>query len=308
LTLTIPNLSAPDNRLYWYRMEVAKRRLLYTLGELGVGVKSRQADPEHGLAFEFLEDGGDGSRVMTGHDDGLITLNIAEADDAHREKVRTSMGEPYRTLLGHFRHETGHYYFDQLVQGDLRWIEPFRKLFGDERADYGEALNAYYRNGAPADWQASYISAYATMHPWEDWAETWAHYMLIVDVLDTSTSYGLALLPDDPREPTLTDRTPVEDASFENLMKRWFPLTYALNSLNRSLGMKDGYPFTLAAPVVDKLRFVHRVIAAASDKAAVLTAGARPAGQTAATDTRQTTNAGATAGNAVPDQTTSQPR
>ncbi len=104
------------------------------------------------------------------------------------------------------------------------------------------------------------------MHPWEDWAETWAHYMLIVDVLDTSTSYGLALLPDDPSEPTLTDRTPVEDASFENLMKRWFPLTYALNSLNRSLGMPDGYPFTLASPVVDKLRFVHRVIAAAGDK------------------------------------------
>ncbi|WP_246217086.1 zinc-binding metallopeptidase family protein [Paraburkholderia panacisoli] len=308
LTLTIPNLSAPDNRLYWYRLEGAKRRLLYTLAGLGVDVKSRQADPEHGLAFEFLEDGGDGSRVMTGHDNGLITLNIAEADDAHREKVRTSMGEPYRTLLGHFRHETGHYYFDQLVQNDPRWLEPYRTLFGDERADYGEALNAYYRNGAPADWQASYISAYATMHPWEDWAETWAHYLLIVDVLDTSTSYGLALLPDDPREPTLTDRTPVEDASFENLMKRWFPLTYALNSLNRSLGMKDGYPFTLAAPVVDKLRFVHRVIAAAGEKAALLTAETRTAGQTAATDMRQAAGAGPAAGNAAPEQQTAQPR
>lgn len=266
LTRTIPNLSAPDNRLYWYRLEMAKRRLLYTLAELGLDVKSAQEDPEHGLAFEFLEDGGDGSRVMTGHDNGLITLNIAEADDAHREEVRTAMGEPYRTLLGHFRHETGHYYFDQLVQNDPRWLEPYRELFGDERADYGESLNAYYRDGAPADWQASYISAYATMHPWEDWAETWAHYLLIVDVLDTSTSYGLALLPDDPSEPTLTDRTPVEDASFENLIKRWYPLTYALNSLNRSLGMADGYPFTLAAPVVEKLRFVHRVIAQASDK------------------------------------------
>ncbi len=266
LTRTIPNLSAPDNRLYWYRLEMAKRRLLYTLAELGLDVKSRQADPEHGLAFEFLEDGGDGSRVMTGHDNGLITLNIAEADDAYREKVRTAMGEPYRTLLGHFRHETGHYYFSQLVEHDPHWLEPFRALFGDESVDYGEALNAYYRDGAPADWQASYISAYATMHPWEDWAETWAHYMLIVDVLDTSTAYGVALLPDDPSEPTLTDRTPVEDASFENLMKRWFPLTYALNSLNRSLGMADGYPFTLAAPVLDKLRFVHRVIAETGDK------------------------------------------
>jgi hypothetical protein len=266
LTRIIPNLSTPANRLYWYRLEVAKRRVLYTLAELGLEVKSRQEDPERGLAFEFLEDAGNGSRVMTGHDNGLITLNVAEADDAHRENVRTAMGEPYRTLLGHFRHETGHYYFSQLVENSPRWLEPFRELFGDERADYGEALDAHYRNGAPADWQASYISAYATMHPWEDWAETWAHYMLIVDVLDTSTSYGVALLPDDPGEPTLNDRTPVEDASFDNLMKRWFPLTYALNSLNRSLGMPDGYPFALAAPVLDKLRFVHRVIADAGDR------------------------------------------
>ncbi|MEA3085335.1 MAG: hypothetical protein QOC89_3032 [Paraburkholderia sp.] len=295
LTRTIPNLSAPDNRLYWYRLEMAKRRLLYTLAALGLDVPSRQTDPEHGLAFEFLEDGGDGSRVMTGHDNGLITLNIAEADDVHREKVRSAMGEPYRTLLGHFRHETGHYYFSQLIENNPRWIEPYRKLFGDERADYGEALTAYYRDGAPApaDWQASYISAYATMHPWEDWAETWAHYMLIVDVLDTSTSYGLALLPDDPSEPTLTDRTPVEDASFENLMKRWFPLTYALNSLNRSLGMPDGYPFTLASPVVDKLRFVHRVIAAAGDKTQPREA-AKPAADAGAVQTTlQTAAAGA---------------
>ena len=280
LTRTIPNLSAPDNRLYWYRLEMAKRRLLYTLAALGLDVPSRKDDPESGLAFEFLEDGGDGERVMTGHDNGLITLNIAEAEDAYREKVRSAMGEPYRTLLGPFRHETGHYYFSQLVENNPRWLEPYRKLFGDERADYGEALTAYYRDGAPKDWQGSFISAYATMHPWEDWAETWAHYLLIVDVLDTSTSYGLALLPDDPSEPTLTDRTPVEDASFENLMKRWFPLTYALNSLNRSLGMPDGYPFTLASPVVDKLRFVHRVIAAAGDKTQPREA-AKPAGNAA---------------------------
>jgi hypothetical protein len=284
---------------------MAKRRLLYTLAALGLDVPSRQTDPEHGLAFEFLEDGGDGSRVMTGHDNGLITLNIAEADDVYREKVRSAMGEPYRTLLGHFRHETGHYYLSQLVENNPRWIEPYRKLFGDERASYGEALTAYYRDGAPADWQASYVSAYATMHPWEDWAETWAHYMLIVDVLDTSTSYGLALLPDDPNEPTLTDRTPVEDASFENLMKRWFPLTYALNSLNRSLGMPDGYPFTLASPVVDKLRFVHRVIAAAGDKTQPREA-AKPAN---AAGTVQTTAAGTspTAGAPATTQPAAQP-
>ena len=260
LTRVIPNLAPPDNRLYWYRLEVAKRRLLYTLATLGITAESRHDNPQEGLEFEFLEDTGTGGQVMTGHDNGLITLNIAEADDAYRESTRTAMHEPYRTLLGHFRHETGHYYFDRLVAG-TPWLEPFRKLFGDESVNYAEALDAYYRDGAPADWQASYISAYATMHPWEDWAETWAHYLLIVDVLDTATSYGVALLPSDPSEPTLTDQTPVEDASFDNLMKRWFPLTYALNSLNRSLGMPDGYPFTLAPPVVEKLRLVHRVIA-----------------------------------------------
>jgi hypothetical protein len=265
LTRTIPDLGAPDNRLYWYRLEIAKRRLLYTLAALGLDVPSRRTAPEHGLAFEFLADPGDGSRVMTGHDHGLITLNIAEADDVYREKVRSAMGEPYRTLLGHFRHETGHYFFSRLVENNPRWIEPYRRLFGNERAGYGDALTAYYRDGAPADWQASYISAYATMHPWEDWAETWAHYLLIVDVLDTSTSHGLTLLPDDPGEPTLTDRTPVENASFENLLQRWFALTYALSSLNRSLGVPDGYPYSLTLPVVDKLRFVHRVIAAAGN-------------------------------------------
>ncbi|HEY3599899.1 MAG TPA: putative zinc-binding metallopeptidase [Paraburkholderia sp.] len=271
LTHTIPNLNAPDNRFYWYRLETAKRRLLYTLAALGLDIESRETDPEHGLEFEFLADTGTGERVMTGHMNGRITLNIAEADDAHREQMRSEMGEPYRTLLGHFRHESGHYYFARLVD-NTRWLDAFRERFGDERVDYSEALDAYYRDGAPADWPQNYISAYATMHPWEDWAETWAHYLLIVDVLETSTSYGLALLPAGPNEPALTDQTPIEEASFDNLMTRWFPLTYVLNSLNRSLGMADGYPFTLAPPVVDKLRFVHRVITAA--------AAARPAAKT----------------------------
>jgi hypothetical protein len=260
-TRTIPNLARPENRVYWYRLENAKRRLLYTLMALDLPVQSRQENPERGLEFEFLEDNGAGEKVMTGHSSGVVTLNIAEADDAHREKTRSALGEPYRTLLGHFRHETGHYYFDRLVIGK-RWLAQFRKLFGDESTDYAAALDAYYRNGPPADWAQSYISAYATMHPYEDWAETWAHYLHIVDTLDTATACGLALLPERPHEPTLTDCTPVDEASFDNLMARWFPLTYVLNSLNRSLGMPDGYPFTLASAVIDKLRFVHRAVAA----------------------------------------------
>jgi len=266
-TSTIPNLTVPENRVYWYRLEVAKRRLLYTLTTtLGLSLQSRRENPETGLEFAFLENTPKGKPVMTGHAHGRITLNIAEADDAAREQARTALGEPYRTLLGHFRHEIGHYFFDRLIAGKPMWEAAFRLRFGDERASYAEALQAYYDGGPPADWAQAHISAYAAMHPWEDWAETWAHYLHMVDALDTAVSYGLALLPDHPQEPELTDQTPVEDASFNNLMSRWFPLTYVLNSLNRSLGQPDGYPFTLPQPVVDKLRFVHRVIAASATK------------------------------------------
>ncbi|MFP4903216.1 putative zinc-binding metallopeptidase, partial [Paraburkholderia sp. BR14261] len=189
-TRTIPDLSRPENRLYWYRLETAKRRLLYTLGALGLPLVTRAEDPEHGLQFEFLEETGDGQRIMTGHDHGLITMNIAEADDAHRERTRISLHEPYRTLLGHFRHEVGHYYFDRLIAQEStgRWLEPFRRRFGDERADYAAALAAHYADGPASDWAERHVSAYASVHPWEDWAETWAHYLHIVDTLDTATA------------------------------------------------------------------------------------------------------------------------
>ncbi|MGO4157165.1 zinc-binding metallopeptidase family protein [Cupriavidus sp. YAF13] len=260
LTRTTPCLDTPNNRLYWARLEVAKRRVLYTLTALGLPHVSREAAPEFGLQFDFLEDVGE-ERVMTGHDNGLITMNIAEADDAHREKTRSLMGEPYRTLLGHFRHEIGHYYFDRLIAG-TRWQAPFRERFGDERADYGEALKAHYDKGAQEGWEQNYVSAYAATHPWEDWAETWAHYLHIVDTVDTAAACGLALKPGTAGEPTLTDQTPVGDASFQSLMDRWFPLTYVLNSLNRSLGVPDVSLFALSPVVVDKLRFVHEVVSA----------------------------------------------
>jgi len=266
LTHIIPDLSRPGNRVYWYRFETAKRRLLFALDALGLPVTSRQQDPEGGLAFELLEDS-DAERVMTGHDNGLITMNVAEADPVHLERTRSEMGEGYRTLLGHFRHEVGHYYFDRLVAGTV-WEAPFRDLFGDERADYGEALKVHYDNGPPPDWERSFVSSYATSHPFEDWAETWAHYLHMVDTIDTAASCGLELNPEAGNEPTLTDSTPIVNKSFDNLMKRWYPLTYVLNSLNRSLGLADAYPFALAPRVVDKLRFVHLVIAAAGRQGA----------------------------------------
>ncbi|KQR74365.1 hypothetical protein ASG35_19825 [Burkholderia sp. Leaf177] len=261
LTHTIPNLGVPNRRYYWFRLEAAKRRLLYTLGALGLRVDSRQDNPKTGLQFEFMEDGR-GKRVLTGHDNGLITMNIAEADDAHRERTRLAMGEPYRTLLGHFRHEIGHYYFDRLI-ANTPWIKSFRKNFGDERRSYKAALARHYKVGPPPDWKKSFVSGYATTHAWEDWAETWAHYLHIFDTIDTARACGVGLAPLNSLDPTLVAQPLTGEATFDHLMQQWFPLTYALNSLNRSLGMPDAYPFALAPPVVEKLRFVHRVVAAA---------------------------------------------
>lgn len=260
LTTIIPSLASPQNRKYWYRLERAKRRMLYTLVQLDLPVVSRHDDPERGLAFEFLEYFSGGPPVHTGHNDGLITINIAEADDAHRASTRVQMDEPYRTLLGHFRHEIGHYYFMRLVE-EGPMIDQCRALFGDDRLDYGAALQRHYDNGPPQHWRTSYISAYATMHPYEDWAESWAHYMHMVDTLETAAACGMALEPDHPEEPTMSaDPLDADAPAFRDMIKRWLPLTYALNRLNRSMGTRDSYPFTLTRPVLDKLWFVHRVI------------------------------------------------
>lgn len=261
LTRIIPALSSPRNRLYWKRLEAAKRRLLYTLWELHLQPTPKSNDPEGGLAFEFLEDTPE-KKVLTGHANGLITMNIAEADPAHREKTREQMHEPYRTLLGHFRHESGHYYFDRMVAG-TEWHERFRALFGDERQSYAESLQTHYMNGPREDWDQSFVSAYASSHPWEDWAETWAHYLHMTDTLDTAFACGITAKPRKPREPELViEERPLRNASFDQVMEDWFALTYVLNNLNRSVGMPDPYPFALSPPAVQKLRFVHEIILA----------------------------------------------
>ena len=63
-----------------------------------------------------------------------------------------------------------------------------------------------------------------------------------------------------PGERIATDRLPLFD--FDALTTGWNAVTLALNSLNRSMGMKDAYPFVLTAPVLDKLRFVHKLVQA----------------------------------------------
>lgn len=269
LTVVIPALSSEKNRILWARLEAAKRRLLFSLATLKLTPVSKEQAPETGLAFQFLEDGPSSSqRVMTGHDNGLITLNIAEADPSERERTREQMHERYRTLLGHFRHESGHYYFDRLVANSA-WIDDYRALFGDERQDYGESLKRHYSDGPPADWASRFVSTYASSHPWEDWAETWAHYLHMLDTLETANACGLSLHPVKADEPALDNIIlPTKTDAFESITREWFALTYVLNSLNRSIGMPDSYPFTLSTPVLEKLGFVHKVVRAQMQAAA----------------------------------------
>jgi hypothetical protein len=265
LTSVIPDLQQEGNREQWFRLEAAKRRLLYTLLLLRLPLVTRMEDPEGGLAFEFKSDAGmpPAESVLTGHDNGVITLNLAEADDAERERRRVQLHEPYRTLLGHFRHEIGHYYWDKLIK-DSQWLDGCRALFGDDTLDYGEALKAHYAAGAKATWEDGFISAYATAHPWEDWAETWAHYLHMVDGLETAAALGLKLAPARADEPALKASPPdPARVRFDRLQRDWVALTYALNNLNRSMGLNDAYPFVLSAPALAKLEFVHRVIAGA---------------------------------------------
>ena len=260
LTRVIPNLTVAGHRAAWAKLESAKRRMLYTLQALRCPVHSKAEDPR-GLAYEFLAADNSQPKILTGHDNGLIIVNIAEADDATRERERTRLHEPYRTLLGHFRHEIGHYYWRCLIEGQP-CIEAFRQTFGDERVDYGAALKHHYESGPPSSWEERYISSYAASHPWEDWAESWAHYMHMVDMLETAGDCGLRLEPRRSDEPRLTDsNSDTASTAFDELIGKWFPLTFVLNNLNRSMGLPDGYPFVLTDPVIAKLRFIHDTVA-----------------------------------------------
>lgn len=261
---TIPDLSDPGRLVLWQKMEEAKRRLFYSLLKLRLPTPTLDSDDTEPLVFDILADPPDQSapRVMTGHDNGVITLSLAEAEDGNREQIRTAMGEPYRTLLGHFRHEVGHYYWDRLIR-DRGRLDAFRAQFGDERADYGEALQRHHQAGPPADWQERFVSAYATMHPWEDWAESWAHYLHIVDTLEMAGAFGIRISPDVAESPgmeTEVDFDPHRARHFQKLIDAWLPLTYAVNCLNRSMGQPDLYPFVLPPAAIAKLDFIHTVI------------------------------------------------
>ncbi|AWN43974.1 zinc-binding metallopeptidase family protein [Methylobacterium durans] len=261
----VPDLAVPWNLARWRQIEAAKHRMFYSLLRLDLPLPTRAEDPA-GLAFDFLVDPAEsfliGPPILTGHLDGLITLNIAEADDVERERRRLLFGEYYRTLLGHFRHEIGHYFWNVLVRDDPS-LWTFRSLFGDESQDYGAALQRHYANGAPGDWEESYVSAYATSHPWEDFAETWAHYLHMVDTIETASTFELHVRPrlrHGPAEPVVIDFDPHRTPDLGRLIEAWLPLTYAVNSLSRSMGQTSLYPFKLTPAVIAKLAFVHERI------------------------------------------------
>jgi hypothetical protein len=232
--------------------ETAKRRLIAEMSALRLPIVGRDEDPDYGLAFDLLSSKQE--KVFTGHRNGVITLDLAEGDDVHREQLRVEMDEPYRTLLGHFRHEIGHYYFYRLVEPAQERLQRFRELYGDPDADYQVAVDRHYREGAPPDWEESFVSSYATMHAAEDWAETFAHYLHIRDTLDTAAAFGFAAAN------ATYERRILGPRGFDKIIAMWLPLSWGLNMVNRSMGHDDLYPFLLPVPVLDKMRFIHTII------------------------------------------------
>ncbi|MES2597275.1 MAG: putative zinc-binding metallopeptidase [Verrucomicrobiota bacterium] len=269
LNRTVPNLSGPMNLEQWRKMEVAKRRTVYTLALLGLMPTSKLVDPE-GVAFDFLMPN-PGQSVITGHEDGLITLNLLEADDLYRERERHTLGEPYRTLVGHFRHELGHYYWDRffLPQESAALLEECRALFGDERADYSAALAQHYANGPSPTWQDSHITSYASSHPWEDWAETWAQYLQIVDGVETANAFGWTSdrvpLPFTPfKKSAVSAEGGKGDATFLSTLNGWAKISPALNEIAASMGHSTINPFVLSESAVRKILFVDKMVKIAS--------------------------------------------
>jgi hypothetical protein len=264
LTEAAPELRRDEELQAFAKAEAAKRRLIYQLLDLGLPYVPRSDDAEAGLGFVFAFRS-EASPVLTGHQDGLITLDLSECDNVHRERLRATFGEPYRTLLGHLRHEIGHYYWTLLI-ADKPVVERFRAQFGDERDSYKEALERNYKRPRSFNWSERYVSAYAAAHPWEDWAETFAHYLHIRDTLQTAATFGLHVSPSAPAVAPIDGKLAthaseeVAQRDFATVIAEWLPLTYAFNAANRSMGKEDLYPFILAKPVIDKLAFVHELV------------------------------------------------
>lgn len=255
LNRVIPNLDERGALEAWAEIERAKKRLTYSLLRFGLPLDGANTGKPP-MSFDFIAD------ATTGHFDGVITIDIEEADEVERTRQRHQLEEPYRTVLGHLRHESGHYYWMLLVENG-EYIDEFRRLFGDDRDNYADAISRHNYQGPFPNWQSRFVSAYASSHPWEDWAETWAHYLHMVDVLETAQAYRLELRAEKSRPRGFQSSGNLDayrSMSFDELMQQWIPLTLVMNGLNRSMGHDDFYPFAIPQKAVEKLEFIHRII------------------------------------------------
>lgn len=260
LNRTIPNLSAKKNFRKWQNLELAKHRLVYQLQKIGLDLPSKMVNND-GLCFDFIVKKSNPS-IMTGHASGVITILLREADAALREQIRKELDEPYRTLIGHLRHEVGHYFWERLVAADKSFLSEFRIIFGNEEINYSDSLQRYYKNGAPENWRESFISKYATSHPWEDWAETWAHYLHVMDMVETAHFFGIKVNPTNRNKSMKASVTfdPYSIADFETIVHKCRPLSFAVNSINRAMGIPDVYPFVISPEVAKKMSFIHELL------------------------------------------------
>lgn len=260
LNRTIPYLSDKQNFEKWRNLEVAKHRLVYQLQKIGLALPSKHRN-EEGLCFDFVARQNN-PKLMTGHANGVVTILLREADSVIREQTRKQLLEPYRTLIGHLRHEVGHYFWNQLVWNDPSVLANFRAIFGNEQLDYSAALKKYYKEGAPHNWQQSFISKYATSHAWEDWAETWAHYLHIMDMVETAYFFGIKVNPEYTFKEVQAEVSfdPYTITDFDVIVNTCVPLSFAVNSINRAMGVPDVYPFVITSVVIDKLKFIHQLL------------------------------------------------
>ena len=264
LNRTIPPADTVSQTSHWRTLESNKRRLYYSLKRLGIPPIDRSYDPKNGLCFDFLSSGNNPSSApVTGHANGVITINVGEVDPANREATRAAMNEPYRTVIGHFRHEVGHHYWERIVQNESDALNGFRQVFGDERTDYAQALNRHHELGPPTDWSQRFISAYASCHPWEDWAESWAHYLHLLDAMETAYAFQLSFHSLRPNSPEIAMQPPTDPYAtidFDQFLADGANLAIALNCLNRGMGHPDFYPFAPSVPALEKLTWIHHRI------------------------------------------------
>tara|TARA_R110002051_G_scaffold298457_4_gene365306 strand:- start:11311 stop:12375 length:1065 start_codon:yes stop_codon:yes gene_type:complete len=266
LNKIIPNLQIGQNKEKWNKLEIAKHRLIFQLLQLRLPIESKMIYKDSGLCFNFLsneEAVGENKNLMTGHANGVITILLSEADAVLLEKMKKNLDERYRTLIGHFRHEVGHYYWERLIRDNAYLLEQYRDYFGDESVSYSDALDRHYRNGPDVNWQNSFISEYASSHPWEDWAETWAHYFHLMDTLETAYYFGMKVNARLAFEnPIQMDAffDPYQESNFEKIIDSCIPLYFAMNSMNRSMGITDIYPFVISDAVKKKMNFIHQIV------------------------------------------------